>query len=61
MHIEDDLRHPNAAKKVPSELPQGATQTGYTDCTVRLAHGHTPTLPSIPEAWTTESTYEDMP
>ena len=40
---------PNAANKVPSELPQGATWTGYTDCTVRPAHGHTTTLPTFPE------------
>ena len=61
LQIEDDRRHPNAAKKVPAELPQGATWTGYTDFTVRQVHGHTTTLPSIPETKTTESSDEDMP
>ena len=46
IRIEDDLRHPNAAKKNPAELPRG---TGYTDFAVRLAHDHITTLPILPK------------
>ena len=61
IQIEDDIRHPNAAKRDPAELHQGTTWKGYTDFTVRPAHGHTRTLPSIPETKTTEPRDEDMP
>ena len=61
IQIEDDLRHPNAAKKVPAELPAGVAWTCYTDFNVGPVYGRSGTLPTIQETRTTESTDEDMP
>ena len=52
-HIDDDLRHPNAANKVPAEPLEGVTWTGSTDFTVRPVHGHPATLLYTPETHTT--------
>ena len=58
---DDDLRHPNSTKKLPSELHQGATYADSTDFTVKPNHGQTTaSLPTIPET-TTDYRDEDMP
>ena len=61
IYIEDDLSHPNSAKKVPAELPAGATWTGFTDFSVISADGTSAAVPSTPSTKTSESTDEDMP
>ena len=66
IHIEDDLRHPNSAKKVPAELPAGATWTGFTDFSVIPVQGTSAAVLSTPSTTTpstktSESTDEEMP
>ena len=61
IHIEDDLRHLNSAKKVPAELPAGATWTGFTDFSVIPVNGTPAAVPSTPSTKTSESTDEEMP